>query len=154
MEKRKKPKKKIEVILRWNVDWTTRAALKVMPPILLCWPMTSEVEAGTTAVEVESSCQYSVTFWCYVTDGSRGTVWQNVIWHEVCMKKRCGIEFLCEEETASTGIHQRLLNMDGDQEGDISTARWWLNFHKWTYLLKNEDSKWDFRNSNKKHCPL
>lgn len=42
---------------------------------------------------------------------------------EVCMKKRCRIEFLCEGETASTGIHRRLLNMDGDQEGDISTAR-------------------------------
>lgn len=66
---------------------------------------------------------------------------------EVCMKKRCRIEFLCEGETASTGIHRRLLNMDGDQEGDISTARWQLNFHKWTYLLKNDDSKWDFRNT-------
>ena len=32
-----------------------------MPPILLCWPRTSEV-SGSLAVEVESSCQYSIHF--------------------------------------------------------------------------------------------
>ncbi len=32
-----------------------RAALKVMPPILLCWPMMSEVDVGGMAVEVEPS---------------------------------------------------------------------------------------------------
>jgi hypothetical protein len=30
---------------------------KVMPPILLCWPMILEEDAGGTTVEVESSCQ-------------------------------------------------------------------------------------------------
>ena len=29
-----------------------RAALKVMPPSLLCWPMMSEVDVGSMAVEV------------------------------------------------------------------------------------------------------
>ena len=37
---------------------------------------------------------------CCVTDGSRGTVWQNGIWHEVHMKQRCGIEFLHMEKMA------------------------------------------------------
>ena len=42
---------------------------------------TSEVDFGGTAVEAETSHQYSVTFFCCVTDGSRGTDWQNGIWH-------------------------------------------------------------------------
>ena len=41
---------------------TMRAALKVMPPILLCWPMMSEADVGGMAVEVEPSHQYSITF--------------------------------------------------------------------------------------------
>ena len=52
----------------------TRAALKVMPPILLCWPTTSEVVVGGMAVEVEPSHQYSVRYCCCTTDGSRSAV--------------------------------------------------------------------------------
>ena len=33
-------------------------------------------------VEAEPSCQYSVTFCCHMTDGRRGRVWQNGVWHE------------------------------------------------------------------------
>ena len=57
------------------------AALKVMPPILLYWPTTLEVDIGGTAVEVEHSHQYSIAFCCCVTDGSREAIWHNVIWH-------------------------------------------------------------------------
>ena len=32
-----------------------RAVLKVMPPILLCWPTTSDVDVGGMAVEAEAS---------------------------------------------------------------------------------------------------
>mgnify|MGYP001853334281 CR=1 FL=1 len=39
------------------------AALKVVPPVLLCWPTTSEVDGGGMAVEAESSCHY-VLFLC------------------------------------------------------------------------------------------
>ena len=51
-----------------------RAALKVVPLILLCWPTTSEVDAGGTAVAVEPSHQYPIACRCCVTDGSRGAV--------------------------------------------------------------------------------
>ena len=51
-----------------------RAAMRVMLPILLCWPMMSEANVSDMAVEVEPSCQYSITFCCCVTDGSRGAV--------------------------------------------------------------------------------
>lgn len=50
-----------------------KAALKVMPPVLLFWPTMSEVDGGM-AVEVESSLQYSTTCCCHVTDGSMGAV--------------------------------------------------------------------------------
>jgi len=53
---------------------TMRAAPKVMPVLLLCWPMMSEADVGGTAVEVELSHQYSITPCCCMTDGSRGAV--------------------------------------------------------------------------------
>ena len=59
-----------------------QAAPKVMPPVLLCEPTTSEADDGGMAVEVESSHQYSAICCCCVTDGSRGTVRQIGIWHE------------------------------------------------------------------------
>jgi len=57
-----------------------RAALKVMHPILSCWLMLSEVNVSGMAEEVEPSCQYSVTFCCCMTDGSRRAVWQDGVW--------------------------------------------------------------------------
>ena len=56
-----------------------KAALQVMPPFLLVWPTMSR--GGCMAVEAESSCQYSATVCCHVTDSSRGADWQNGIWH-------------------------------------------------------------------------
>ena len=47
---------------------------------LLCWPMTTEADAGGMAVQVEPFHQYSVTCCCHVTESSRGAVWQNGIW--------------------------------------------------------------------------
>jgi len=64
-------------------DRCTRAALKVMPPNLLRWPMTSEVDVGGMAVEVEPSHQYPGMFCCHV----------------------CVTEFLHVEKMAPTDIH-------------------------------------------------
>ena len=52
-----------------------------MPPILLCWPTSSEANVVGMAVQVEPSRQYSVKFRCRATDDSRGAVWQNGVWH-------------------------------------------------------------------------
>ena len=57
-----------------RMSTNTRATPKVMPPILLCWPMTSEANVVDMAVEVEPSRQYSVKFCCRATDDSRGAV--------------------------------------------------------------------------------
>ena len=54
-----------------------RGAMKVMSPILLCWTRTSETDVGGIAVEPETSEQYSITFCCCETDGSRGAAQQN-----------------------------------------------------------------------------
>ena len=55
--------------------------LKVMPPDLLCRSTTSEADGGGMVVAIEPYHQYSVTCCCCVTDGSRGAVSQNGIWH-------------------------------------------------------------------------
>ena len=39
-----------------------RAALKIMPPISLCWPAMSEADEGGVRVKAEPSHPYSVTF--------------------------------------------------------------------------------------------
>ena len=48
-----------------------RAAPKVMPPILLRWPIPSEEDVRGMAVYAEPSHQYSITFCRRATDGSR-----------------------------------------------------------------------------------
>jgi len=52
----------------------TRAASKVMPPLLLYWPTTSEADVGGVAVDIEPSHQYCIRFCGCATDGSRGAV--------------------------------------------------------------------------------
>ena len=60
-----------------------------MPPILLYWLTMSEADVDGMAVEIHPSCQYSISFFCRVTDGSRGASDT-----EVSMMQRCVTEFL------------------------------------------------------------
>ena len=96
--------------------------------IFLCWPTTSRVDVGGTAVEAEPSCQYAVTCWCCVTDGSRGALWQNGVWHRsVDEAKVCHWISSCRQKLHSlTFICWCLLNVSGDQTADVSTMRWWM----------------------------
>ena len=57
-----------------DIIYFMRATLKVMPPVLSCWPTTSEAAGGGMAGELEPSRQYPIMFCCHVTDGSRGAV--------------------------------------------------------------------------------
>ena len=45
---------------------------------------------------------------------------------EACLKRRCVTDFLHAREIAYIDIHQRLLNLYGDQRVDVSTVRQWL----------------------------
>ena len=65
------------------MDYTLimKAALKVVPLILWCWPTVSEADIGGMAVEAEPSQQYFILCCCCVTAGSRRAVWQNCVWH-------------------------------------------------------------------------
>jgi len=85
-----------------------RAALKAMPPISLCWAMTSE-DFGGMASEVEPSHQYSIMLCCHVMDGSRETVCQIVSDREMQMKQRFVIEFLHAEKIPPIDIHVECL---------------------------------------------
>ena len=96
-----------------------RAAPKVMHPILLYQPKTSDANVGGMPVEVEHFHQCPVTC-CCVTGGSRGAVWQMVSDMEVHMKQRCVTEFLHVEKMALIDIHCYFLNLDGDQTVDLS----------------------------------
>ena len=58
-----------------------RIAPKVTSTILLCWSTMSETDGGGIAVKVGLSQQYFIKFSCHSTEGSRGKVWQNGIWH-------------------------------------------------------------------------
>ena len=64
----------------WQIHNTMGVALKVMLPVLLCCCTVSEADVGGMAVEVKPSHQYPITCCCHVTNGSRGTVWQNGVW--------------------------------------------------------------------------
>ena len=120
-----------------------------MLPILLCWPITSEVDVGGMAEEVESSHQYSITFCCCVTNGSRGPVWQNGIWHgsvyeakgchwilpadlQWCLLNVYGQSSVCERSEAVGGAFQQWfqwLVLDGHT--DFYECDMYANVHCW-----------------------
>ena len=89
-----------------------------MPPILLCWPMTSEVDVGGVTVEVEPSLQYSVFV---AAEGKSDRMASDM---GVYVKQRYATEFLHEETIVPTDIIQCLLSICGDQTVDVSTVRW------------------------------
>ena len=103
-----------------------RAELKVTPSILLCQPTTSEADVGGTAVQVEPSHQYSFTFCCHVTDGSRGAAWQDSIWHGSAYKAKVQDGTPSFRKSHLLIFHWCLLNSDGDPTVDTSTMRQWL----------------------------
>jgi len=68
-----------------------RSAPKLNLPLLLCWPATSEVDASGKVVEIETSCQYSITFCCHVQMAAEKQSDKTVSDVEERMKQRCRI---------------------------------------------------------------
>ena len=52
-----------------------------VPPGMVTQPPPWAAPVDGTAVEAEPFHKFSITFFCHVTDGSRGAVWQNGVWH-------------------------------------------------------------------------
>jgi hypothetical protein len=76
-----------------------RVAPKLITPILLCWPTTSEADVDDMAVEVEPSRQYSVKFGCRAPDDSRGDSLKKMASDmEVRMKQRRIIDSITTNE--------------------------------------------------------
>ena len=92
----------------------TRSAPEVMPPILLYCPMTSEVDVSGMAVEFEPSCQYPITFCCVRQKAAKWQFDKMMSDMEVCLKQRCGVEFLHVEKMEPIDFHWHLLNVSGD----------------------------------------
>jgi len=89
-----------------------RAVLKAVPPILWCWPTTSEVDAAGRAEEAEPSHQYPIPFCCVTVEGQSDRMASDM---EVHAKQRCATEFLREENIWPMDIHWCLLNAYEDQ---------------------------------------
>jgi len=64
-----------------------------MPPIVLCWPTTSEADVGGTLVEAEPSyiALNFVAVWQITAEGQSDRMVSDM---EERMKQRCGTEFL------------------------------------------------------------
>ena len=79
-----------------------RATSKVMPPILLCWPTMSEANVGGMAAEAETP---STTIPLHVAAVQQR--WSDKMMSDmgVCMKQRCGTEFLHPEKMAPIDVH-------------------------------------------------
>ena len=73
-----------------------------------CLPMTSEVGVGDMAVEVEPSHQYPITRCCRVTDGSRGALWHDGVWHGSAYEAKVCQWIPHAEKMAPADIHQHL----------------------------------------------
>ena len=117
-----------------TVQWFVicKSCSKIMPPFLWCWPMTSEADVGGTAVLVEPSTNISLYFvavWWMAAEGQSDRMASEM---EVCVKQRCGTEFLCAEKMAPGDIHWCLQNAYGHQTVNVSTVRWWWQWQWFT----------------------
>ena len=111
-----------------------KAALKVMPPILLCWSVMSEMDISGMVIEVEPSHQYSSTCCCHVTDGSRGAIWQNDVWHgRIRESKACHSIPSCRKNGThwhSSTLGECLWRLNGECQqseavGGVFWQQWW-----------------------------
>jgi len=102
----------------------TRTVLKIMLPIFLCQPRTSEEDVSGMAEEGEPSHQYSILWnyyilWQTAAEGQSDKMASDI---EVHMKQRY-ITGIPPYRNNGTQIHQHLLNINGDQRVDVSTVR-------------------------------
>ena len=91
----------------------------VMPPLLLCWLTTSELDVGG----VEPSHQYCTCLLSYDRQQQKGTD-KMVSDMEAHMEQKHGTEFFHAENTALIDSYPCLWNISGDQTVDVNIVRW------------------------------
>ena len=100
------------------------SAPKAMPPILLCWLMKLEADVGGMAVASTPSHQYSIMFYCCMTDSIRGALWQNGVWHRRAYETKVwNWTPLCRKNCINSLTSAEHF---WDQAVDVSTVRWWV----------------------------
>jgi len=73
-------------------------------------------------VETEPLHQYFITFCCYVTNGSRWTVWHSDIWHGRVCETKVWNWIPSWKKIAPSGIHWCFLNIYGTQTVNVNTG--------------------------------
>ena len=130
-----------------SVNIFMRAALKVMLPDLWCWLMTSEVDVGGMAAEVEPShkLHYILLLCDRWQQGGSLTKWC-LTW-KCLWSKGVSLNFSVWEKMALTDIHRCLLNVYRDQTVDVSTVRQWMVcFSSGDSSVKDKPrSRWPYR---------
>jgi len=124
---KKKNIKNEDVLLLFYINYIMhfmRAAPKVMPPILICFPTTSEMDVGGMAVEVQPSHRCSITCCCHVTDDSWEEVWQNGAWHGCVYEPKVWNWISACGKTPLTFTNACWTFMETKQ--NVSTVRQWV----------------------------
>jgi len=147
-------------VIDMHSKWAT---LKVMPPILFCWPTTSDVDVGIMAVEVEPSRQKSITFFDHATDGSRSSLTEwHLTWKCVWSK---GVEFnsFMKKKMALNHIHRHLTEFfwrpnSGYEYSEVvgSAFQQWQQWHErpamvWMTMYTCHTMKWRVSQSANLH---
>ena len=111
-------------ILDISVNWN--CPHKDQPKVLQITDKLVLLTGSSMAVEVEPSHQYSITCCCRVTDGSRGAVWQNGIWHGSASEAKVE-NWIPPCDKNSTHWHSSVLvNLYVDRTVDVDTVKRWV----------------------------
>lgn len=119
-------------------------APKVMPPIFLCSPVTSEADVDVMEVVFEPPHQQSIRFCCHTTDGSWGTVWQDGIWQgSVFESEVCNWILSSLWNIALIGIHWKRPNFGCEHSVVVGGAfQHWQQAVFWTAVHNCYITKW------------
>ena len=111
-----------------------RNAPQVIPPISLCWSMTSK---ASWWYGIKGWTLLPIFHYMLLCGGwqQRGSLTEWYLMWKCVWNKSVSLNSSMQEKMAPTGIHQHLLNMYGDQTMHVSAVRWWV------VLFSSDDSR-------------
>lgn len=103
----------------------SRLVLKVMPPISLHHPMTSEVNISSMIIEDEPSCQYHKVFaLLQIAVGCQ--TGKMVFDMKVCIKQKCSTGFQDADKIIHIDAYQSFLNIYKNHTSNVGTVSVWI----------------------------